>query len=323
MLFPFHRNDNYLRDSIESILGSTYLNLRLILIDDRKDKLVDVSKLIGGFKRYEYVTTDGAQGYGEALRVGTQLVTSEFVALMNSDDIVSPLRFITQLKLLEDSEISICKMSKIDSKNNKIAPLTGDISGLRYDPLYLTLGAYGANASWCMHSDWWRKNAFFDSSNCLDWRIALGSFNTSKISYSKETLYYYRRHSNQVTNNTILSINEMRLTFNSWNDFVSRYDLPHASYEVFCMLAAPWNRATYEFDSEYFSYSKKLKVLVSQKHEDISKNFIKIVRRRDLFATKNAPNFLIKSILILNSRHEFFSVLLNLVVNTLKKFSRS
>ena len=322
VLFPFHRNDLYLRESIESLLSSTYSNLRLIFIDDRKEKLVDISKLISGFKTYEYVTTESPSGYGEALRIGTQLVRSEFVALMNSDDIVNPLRFITQLKLLEDSEISISKMSKIDSNNNKIKSLAGDISGPRYTPLYLTLGAYGANASWCMHSDWWKNNAFFDSSNCLDWRIALEAFSKSKISYSKESLYYYRKHSNQVTKNTKLSFEEMQPSFNSWNNFIAKYDLPKASYEVFCMLATPWNIAAHKFDLEYFYYSKKLKELVNEEDNEISKNLIRIVKRRDLFAIKNAPNFLSKKILFFNSKYEFVSVLLNFAYNTLMKFLR-
>jgi len=296
--------------------------LRLIFIDDRKDKLVDISKLISPFKTYEYIKTEGASGYGESLRVGTQLVRSEFVALMNSDDIVSPLRFITQLKLLENSEISISKMYKIDSNNNRVKSLTGDLSGPKYNPLYLTLGAYGANASWCMHSEWWKSNAFFDSSNCLDWRIALESFSTSKISYSKESLYYYRKHSNQVTKNTMLSFEEMQLSFESWNNFVTKYDLPKASYEVFCMLATPWNRAVHKFDFEYLFYSKKLKELVNEKHTDVSKDFIKLVRRRDLFALKKAPNFLPKKILIINSRYEFLSLFLNFLYNNLVKFLR-
>ena len=143
------------------------------MIDDSLQQNIKISDLPCNFRDLELVKTGGNLGYGLALKKGSEFIGSESIGLFNSDDLVDPYRFKKQLSALGSYDLSITGMYKINQKGAPIAPLTGEIKSKKYDPIYLLLGSYGANATWVMQKTWWLENAFFDSKEALDWRIAI------------------------------------------------------------------------------------------------------------------------------------------------------
>ena len=275
------------------------VEIRLILIDDTPDQNFALSKISLRFAELEIIRTGGGRGYGEALRSGTSLLNSEFVGLFNSDDLVHPQRFSKQIKMLDFADLSIAGIQKVDTSGNRIPSFMGDLDIQKFDPLFLILGAYGANATWVARRNWWVKNVFFDSEECLDWRIGLKTFMNSKISWTPEKLYFYRKHTNQVTNQRSLSFSRMKPVYCEWEIFAKTLGLSKNSVTLFNAMAAPWLVKKYESDLDLFSWTEKLFKIAEQKDPEILQSIKRLVRRRYI-------NYAIKSNLPLSKKVKLF-----------------
>jgi glycosyltransferase involved in cell wall biosynthesis len=236
VLLPFHRNDSYLKKAFDSVCAQSGVRTRVILIDDRKDRS---TRLVLSLRpQDEIISTKDSSGYGAALEIGSKVIESEFVALMNSDDVSLPTRFAKQLQYLNNAEVSIARIGRITSKGRQTPSLTGAMTVKEYDVRFLLMGAYGANATWCSHRDWWRKNFFADSLPALDWRIALRSFPGSVIALVPSIEYLYRRHPQQVTQ-TSLGRDIHSYIGQEWQGLSRRFQLPELSIDEELLLIDP------------------------------------------------------------------------------------
>jgi glycosyltransferase involved in cell wall biosynthesis len=196
VILPFHREpDSLLENAISSVKDSLGINTELILVDDRINPM---TKLLG-FKESCNVTSGGV-GYASALNLGKSFVQSDYLALMNSDDLIHPRRLITQVRLIQSTgiAISLCGTKNIGSifahRN-----VLGSAPSTFYSKKLLLLGAYGANASLVGLTKFF-ENRYWDDIDMSDWKFALENY-PEEISQSStsELLYFYRRHSGQVT----------------------------------------------------------------------------------------------------------------------------
>jgi glycosyltransferase involved in cell wall biosynthesis len=287
VLLPFHRVDNYFVEAVNSLSRSEGVSFNVILIDDRTDKSLDIFQLLAPIKNKMLVETEGGKGYGAALEIGTKYLTSDAVALFNSDDLVSPLRFKKQLANLGSSNLNFTKMQRISSQNSKVTSLSGQMNSKIYNPVYLLLGAYGANASWCMRTEWWEKNSFFDDKEMLDWRIALNCFQRSNISYLPESLYFYRKHSRQVTATKSHTQSSLIPLFECWNRFAVSLGINFLSYDIFLALALPWlSGANVHFGETNIAAQQILNVAYDLDNE-IGQDIKSLIKRRFIFSLKS------------------------------------
>lgn len=100
-------------DEIVLVKDGKLTNELYNLIDKWKDKLNDIFKV---------VSLEENVGLGNALNIGLQNCSYEFVARMDSDDISLPHRFEKQLKIFENSDVDICGawINEFDTDENKI-----------------------------------------------------------------------------------------------------------------------------------------------------------------------------------------------------------
>jgi hypothetical protein len=224
--------------------------------------------------------------------------------------------------MLENSDLSIARMQRVDSRGKTSKPRMGELKGNAYHPIFLLLGAYGANATWCMRSEWWAKNAFFDGGACLDWRIALKAFPSAKISYTAEVLYNYRRHEDQVTNRRSFDEAEMTPVYSLWLDYAKRLGLSHAPYEIFARFAIPWNKSaihpTFKYE-EYANFRTTLLSCAKELSPTIFHDILHLARRRDAFAINRHNNFVTQIKLLKNSKEELLSVSSDLIFEAIRR----
>jgi glycosyltransferase involved in cell wall biosynthesis len=296
VILPFHRRDQFLTQAISSVLESTKVRLELILIDDSPD-FADQDSRPTWVKndRVKLVRTPGAIGYGKSLQLAGDHVSGQYVALMNSDDLITPNRFIEQMRKLERSELCITNMVKIDLRGKRKPFLLGEVPPSLYDSTFLLLGSYGANATWMCHTDWWKTWAFFDDYSALDWRIALSSFYESSVSYLSEVHYFYRVHNEQVTRKDGF-FKDSRIVFDAWRKHLARYKGDLFSKQIFDVFAAPFTNAlAYDWDEigEWINTYPKLFSHLTTKQ---LKLFSYLVNRRLLLLMRNPQNVRIKSL---------------------------
>lgn len=88
IIMPAYNAEEFIIDSIQSILSQTYKNFELIVIDDcSSDKTVSlVRNYIEQDKRVIFVQHKINQGVAEARNTGLNLAKGDFVAFLDSDD---------------------------------------------------------------------------------------------------------------------------------------------------------------------------------------------------------------------------------------------
>ena len=276
VLLPFHRDDELLQSAVNSIFDSREIDPDLLLIDDRKTKNELNLRVPHGLS-YRLIENTLNHGYGNALRMSFNNLEHDYVALMNSDDLISPYRFIKQIKSLNNADLSITKMRRM-SNGRIYRSLTGSTNFNQYTTDFLIFGAYGADATWTMRRNWWEKQTL-DNRECLDWRIALKSFQSTKIAFVDEELYFYRKHSKQL-NYAKMSQEDLHAIYTDWNCFLMKKNFPSASLEVFKFFAMPWMRSPIRNIEEILEWSEKY-ILHAENFDKITKNiFLKFLRRR-------------------------------------------
>lgn len=300
VLLPFHRNDEFLPRAIESLAEAKGVKFHAILVDDREDKSINYLKSFAKLSSYQIIETSGNTGYGHSLQLASEYITSDCVALFNSDDLMHPDRFKIQMKHLLHSDINFTKMIRIGRNGRRKRSLTGTLESDKFCILYLLLGSYGANASWCARSSWWNENIFFDNFESLDWRIALKTFKKSVVTYSPEELYFYRKHGNQVTNYKKLSRDALQIIYNSWLDLCLELGLPTYSYNVFSMLALPWNRENSIEMNQYLDAVSEIKLLSKTYDFRIQSDIASLINRRSILALRSRGGLKSKATLGIN-----------------------
>jgi glycosyltransferase involved in cell wall biosynthesis len=213
ILLPAHVHNRFLDEAIESCLREISDTVRIILIDTTGNSSL---REFGNRNQIMHLNLPNASDM-EALAFGLKHTEAEFVALMNSDDLISELRFKVQVKVLETkhADLVFAKIVKFQGTPDKVLPsLLGNLEPSMFVDSSLLLGSYGADASWVFRRSWAiENNLFADSRDESDWQLAMRTFPTSRIVGVDLPLYFYRMHSNQVTRKSHLNQGEF---LNSW-----------------------------------------------------------------------------------------------------------
>lgn len=106
---PVYNSQNYISQSIESILNQTYRNFELIIVNDGSTD--DSVNIIKKYKDPRIVLVDRKinKGLVFSLNEGISLTKGNFIARMDSDDISTNDRFELQLDFLKKNpDIDVC-----------------------------------------------------------------------------------------------------------------------------------------------------------------------------------------------------------------------
>ena len=122
VIIPVYQVENYLDQCLESVVGQTYSNLEIILVDDgstdgcpalcneweKKDSRIRVVHKENG-------------GLSDARNVGMQLVTGELIAFVDSDDWIAPEMFQRLLEAIQkdNSDIAACSVEMVWENGTK------------------------------------------------------------------------------------------------------------------------------------------------------------------------------------------------------------
>lgn len=105
IIIPIFNEEKHLKECIESVLSQTYTNWELILVnDDSTDKTAEIIDLfLNNFPQRIVKLNLKRQGDGAGVNKGLEISTGKYVARMDGDDIMMPLRIEKQVKFLEEN----------------------------------------------------------------------------------------------------------------------------------------------------------------------------------------------------------------------------
>ena len=185
----YNTKEEFLRESIESILNQTYTDFEFIIINDGSTN--NCEDIILSYKddRIRYVKQHN-QGVANTLNNGISIATGEYIARMDSDDISLPQRFEKQINFLDNnSDFSLCGSWYQYFPEEKIAKLIEEPKLLDF----YKLNCLGHPTVMFRKADFERFDLKYDSQFvCEDYELWSRSIKYLKFYNLQEVLLKYR-----------------------------------------------------------------------------------------------------------------------------------
>jgi glycosyltransferase involved in cell wall biosynthesis len=111
VVMPVYNREQYLKESIESILNQTFTDFEFIIVDDQStdSSWQIIQDYAAKDSRIVAVKNNGKKGCYSARNCGNRLAKGKYIAVMDSDDIALPERLQTQFDFMEQNpNIDIC-----------------------------------------------------------------------------------------------------------------------------------------------------------------------------------------------------------------------
>ena len=100
VVMPTYNAEQYLNETMDSLLSQTFKNFELLIIDDASKD--NTRKIIRSYKDARIKLINGPQkGLAAALNYGIKIANGKYIARMDADDIALPERFAKEVEFLE------------------------------------------------------------------------------------------------------------------------------------------------------------------------------------------------------------------------------
>ncbi|CAM8291886.1 glycosyltransferase family 2 protein [Morganella morganii] len=98
IIMPCYNAEQYIKESINSVINQTYKNFELIIVDDLStDRSIDIIKSFND-DRIKLIQLTQNGGAGVARNAGIEAARGRFIAFLDSDDLWRPNKLEIQLK---------------------------------------------------------------------------------------------------------------------------------------------------------------------------------------------------------------------------------
>lgn len=233
---PVFNGGLHLRLAVLSIVGQTFHNWEMLIIDDGStdNALQDIADIHDSRIR---IFRDGSnKGLAARLNEAINLARGQYFARMDHDDVSYPERFAQQLALLESNpelDVVAVRAVTISDDNELIGNFPGPLAH-REICARPWQGFYFPHPTWMGHTTWFRTHRYASPAPyyCEDQELLLRSYAKSRFATVNQVLFAYR-----VQNR----INWKKLTKARWTLFnvQLRYFLDSDQYHfAFLSLAA-------------------------------------------------------------------------------------
>lgn len=209
VIVPVYNAEKYVQDCIKSIVGQTYKNIELILVDDKSTdhSLALMHKMQECDTRIRIVCHECNSGPGATRNTGISCSLGKWIFFVDSDDIIQSDMIETMVSCAEENDVE-CVVCNFDS--NRMEGYFGEpklISQEEYRQQYFEMFPpttyVGSNCNKCYKSDIIKEHAlFFDSEERFaeDFRFHVNYMDyVSKIYILPETFYLYNQHEQSLT----------------------------------------------------------------------------------------------------------------------------
>lgn len=273
IIIPCFNIENYIKETVESILNQKYNDFEIILINDGStdNTLYEMNELQKKDKRIR-IFTQNNKGVSYTRNRGIEISRGEYLYFLDADDIISPKLMEEAEKVFLDSSVSIFsfgyKMQEINNIKNFYATKYDGKTFYSKDFLKLFLRYEIAQ---CMCSFIIKKKDFinqrFDNNlitgedSDFQMQLLLNNDNI-KVYYTAEVLFTYIRRENSITTKN-MSLNSFKILdslANLRNKMNERKILEFKEYHVTRYLGLISGLSKYGyFEDEYPEIKKKIK----------------------------------------------------------------
>ena len=328
VIVPVYNCEDYLEESLGSILKQTFNDIEVICIDDGStdDSLGILNEMASSDSRIQVFPQEN-QGAGAVRNYGMKKASGDYVYFFDADDYLlkEGLEKAYSNAIRNDSDIVFFKFDQY--KDNKFLTHSGpyielQFKGADFDNFTFDWHDYRTGPFTGPFAPWLKlyKKEFLDAYDCFRFPNDLNHndvpfhvmtfLKASKISFVPEHLYRYRiDNAGSITNNRLKKYDHIFRIIQIVEDFLLSEDYMEEFKKEFDYFKA--NRITYEMygrPEEYFYLAKE-----ELKSVDLGNGLL-----------SNDTSFKAKTILSSNSLEEYnYKIKVNEEINSLKRENKS
>lgn len=207
IITPTFNSEEYLGQTINSVLNQTYKNWELILVDDcSTDKTIE---LIKSYQKkhpnISLIKNTSNQGAGVARNKGINAAKGDFIAFLDADDLWKPNKLEVQINLMIKGNLDVCFSSYdlIDEEGSELFKRVNALPELTYNKLLKSnyvgnlTGVYNCKTLGKISSTKLRKRQ-----DWILWLEAIKKSNKPAIGI-QEPLAFYRVRKNSMSSNKL------------------------------------------------------------------------------------------------------------------------
>lgn len=206
VIIPCYNREDFIVQTVESVLDQTYPNIELIVVDDG---CTDSSRQIleGYDKRIILLNHPGRANKGQsaAINLGLRKASGEYVAILDSDDLFAFEKIEKQVAFLEcHPEVGLVYSNghAIDEKGERLYRFYRPSHDEPSDPNRVLLDCYFLmpNNSLVRRKVLEEAGEFDESLRSgQDHDMAIRISEVARLAFFDEDLFYYRRHPNSIS----------------------------------------------------------------------------------------------------------------------------
>ncbi len=163
VVMPTFNGERFISIAIKSILSQTYTNFEFIIVDDGStDKSASIIKNFYD-DRIKYIYQDN-RGPASAYNTGFKNATTDFIFVMDHDDISYPIRLEKQLEYLVNNNLDVCGTNYeiFHEKNGYTEIVRRNYNDMELKEKLLYLPSVIFNPTVCLKKDVFKKFGYFD-----------------------------------------------------------------------------------------------------------------------------------------------------------------
>lgn len=227
IIIPSKNRPELVQKAIDSVLGQTYQNIEIIVVDDRSD--VPLSPILAD-KYANYIACyrfDQSLGASAARNYGLRNAVGEFVAFLDDDDIWLPRKLEKQLHEFGKADIECCLVGCLSAYQNLNGPPTCKVQPCP-DSLFeqlLTGNVIGGCSLPLIRRSSLVEVGGFDEQfeSCQDWELWLRILRTGTARFVPEVLVARGAYGGQITTNLGRKIAGRQRLLQKFSSDFSRY----------------------------------------------------------------------------------------------------
>ena len=162
VIIPVYKVEEYLARCLDSVIGQTYRELEIILVDDGSPdncgRICD--EYAAKDSRIRVIHKENG-GLSDARNAGLDIATGEYIGFVDSDDYIAPDMYevLMQVLLQTDTDMSMCGMYEV-YKNRTTPSCTGDKIEVLTPTEGLRTCIYEQKIKMCAWNKLYKKNVF-------------------------------------------------------------------------------------------------------------------------------------------------------------------
>lgn len=201
VVLPVYNAENYVCDSIQSILDQCFADFELIIINDGSTDNSENKILQFTDNRIRYIKNEVNLKLISTLNLGLQLARGKYIARIDADDIALPERFAKQVEFLEanpDYGLLGSFAKEFGFSSNNIQYPTTD-AAIRYAVIYHNPFVHSSvmiRSSILVNYDFMFD---VDQIHVEDYDLWIRILSVSKVANLPECLVLYRVHADQIS----------------------------------------------------------------------------------------------------------------------------